>query len=73
MGVPPIQIHVMSAISGVEWEEVWTDRSDGRFGSQNVPFIGRRTYVKNKRASGRPKDLADIDALRSNPSERDEE
>ncbi len=28
-----------------------------------IPFIGREAYLKNKRASGRPKDLADIDAL----------
>jgi hypothetical protein len=73
MGVPPIQIHVMSTISGVEWAEVWTDRSDGRFGSHRAPFIGRRTYLKNKRASGRPKDLADIDALRSGRAHRDED
>ena len=26
MGVPPVQIHVMSAISGVEWDEAWSDR-----------------------------------------------
>jgi hypothetical protein len=63
MGVPPVQIHVMSAISGVEWEDVWADRCDGKLGSHVVPFIGRETYLRNKRAAGRPKDLADIDAL----------
>jgi hypothetical protein len=29
MGVPPVQIHVMSAISGVEWDEAWSDRVEG--------------------------------------------
>ena len=29
MGVPPVQIYVMSAISGVEWDEVWADRVEG--------------------------------------------
>jgi hypothetical protein len=28
-----------------------------------VHFLGRRTFLRNKRAAGRPKDLADIDAL----------
>jgi len=64
MGVPPVQIHVMSSISGVEWDEVWADRCDGLLGSQTAPFIGRETYLRNKRAAGRPKDLADIDALK---------
>jgi hypothetical protein len=63
MGVPPVQIHVMSAISGVEWDEVWEDRSAGPLGRHTVAFIGRDSFLRNKRAAGRPKDLADIDAL----------
>jgi hypothetical protein len=64
MGVPPVQIHVMSAISGVEWDEAWTDRVEGPLGRHTVAFLGRETFLRNKRAAGRPKDLADIDALR---------
>jgi hypothetical protein len=63
MGVPPVQIHVMSTISGVEWGEVWSDRVEGPLGSHSVQFLGRETFLRNKRAAGRPKDLADIDAL----------
>jgi hypothetical protein len=63
MGVPPVQIHVMSAISGVEWEEAWSDRVEGSLGSNSVQFLGRKTFLRNKLAAGRPKDLADIDAL----------
>jgi hypothetical protein len=65
MGVPPIQIHVMSTISGVEWDDAWNDRVDAQFGSHTAPLLGRRTFIQNKRAAGRPKDLADIDALES--------
>ena len=63
MGVPPVQIHVMSAISGVEWHEAWADRVEGPFGSHTVAFLGRETFLRNKRAAARPRDLADIDAL----------
>lgn len=63
MGVPPVQIHVMSAISGVAWDEGWADRVEGPLGSHRVQFLGRETFLRNKRAAGRPKDLADIDAL----------
>jgi hypothetical protein len=63
MGVAPVQIHVMSQIDGVTWDEVWNGRDSGLLGHQEVPFIGRGTFIKNKRAAGRLKDLADIDAL----------
>ena len=63
MGVPPVQIHLMSAISGVDWDEVWSDRVEGTFGRNRVSFLGRETFLRNKRAAGRLKDLADIDAL----------
>jgi len=63
MGVPPVQIHVMSAIDGVTWDEVWQGRESGQLGDQDVSFIGQTEFLKNKKAAGREKDLADIDAL----------
>src|SRR4051812_15854289 len=61
MGVPPVQIHVMSAISGVDWPEVCRDLVHGALGSRTVSYIGRDTLIRNKRSVGRPK--SDIDAL----------
>jgi hypothetical protein len=63
MGVEPVQIHVMSDISGVTWDEAWAGRETGPCGTRDLPFIGRREFLRNKRASGRLKDLADIEAL----------
>jgi hypothetical protein len=63
MGVPPVQIHLMSAISGVDWDDAWSDRVEGPLGRHSVHFLGRETFLRNKRAAGRPKDIADIDAL----------
>ena len=63
MGVEPVQIHVMSAISGVEWDKAWEGREVGRCGSRDLPFLGRREFILNKRAAGRLKDLADVEAL----------
>jgi hypothetical protein len=63
MGVEPVQIHVMSAISGVSWDEAWRNHDSGPCGSRQVAFLGRETFLRNKRAAARPKDLADIDAL----------
>jgi hypothetical protein len=64
MGVAPVQIHVMSQIDGITWDEVWASRQLGAFGSGTVAFIGREAFLQNKRAAARPKDLADVDALR---------
>ena len=64
MGIAPVQIHVMSQIDGVTWDDVWKTRETGPFGSQSVSFIGRDAFLRNKQAAGRPKDLADVDALR---------
>ncbi len=63
MGVEPVQIHVMSRVSGVTWDEAWAGRAEGRVGDLDVPFIGRQELLRNKRAAGRLKDLADIEAL----------
>ena len=64
MGLPPVQIQVMSAIDGVSWDDVWATRETGTLGAHTVAFIGRECFLRNKRAAGRPKDLADIEALR---------
>lgn len=63
MGVPPVQIHLMSSISGVTWDEASNDRVTGSLGRHTVAFLGREAFIRNKRAAGRLKDLADIDAL----------
>ena len=63
MGVEPVQIHVMTAISGVSWDEAWKDHVVGRIGDHDAPFIGREAFLRNKRAAGRLKDLADAEAI----------
>ncbi len=63
LGHPPVRIDLLTAISGVSWSEVYDNRIMGRYGTLEVPFIGRAQFIINKRASGRLKDLADIEAL----------
>ncbi len=63
MGTPPVQLHIMSAIDGVSWADVWSNRDVAPIGGLEIPFIGRQAFIENKRAAGRAKDLADIEAL----------
>jgi hypothetical protein len=48
---------------GVPFDEAWSDRKSVVSDGLPIGFLGMATYRKNKRASGRPKDLADLDAL----------
>jgi len=63
LGRQPVQVHIMAFISGVSWEAAWESRELGAYGSVPVFFLGREAFVANKRALGRTKDLADIEAL----------
>lgn len=63
LGVPPRRIDVMTELSGIEFADAWEGRSVHEVESIRVPFIGRTEFVKNKRATGRRKDLADLERL----------
>lgn len=62
-GLPPYRIDVMTGVSGVTFEEAWRDRIEELFEDVRAPFISRDAFIRNKRASGRKKDLADLEAL----------
>jgi len=63
LGVPPVRIDLIAGIDGVSWDEAWAGRTDGTYSDVAVQFIGRTEFVANKKASGRPGDLADLKAL----------
>ncbi|MBW2254994.1 MAG: hypothetical protein JRI25_10405 [Deltaproteobacteria bacterium] len=63
LGLPPRRIDVITAIDGVSFEEAWHGRFVAQVAGLDVPFLGRAELVRNKRASGRPKDVADLALL----------
>lgn len=63
LGVAPNRVDLITAIDGVSFDEAWDSRVSGRFGSLQVPFLGREAFLRNKRASGRAQVLADIEAI----------
>ena len=63
LGVPPVRVDLITSLSGVSWEECWEGRQPGAYGDVPVAFIGREQFIVNKRAVGRTKDLADLEAL----------
>lgn len=63
LGRPPNRIDLLTSISGVEFDRAWEARVAGQLDGLDVFFIGYEHFVINKRASGRMKDLADLEAL----------
>jgi len=68
IGVAPVRIDILTSLSGLSFEEAWQSRTDALLEGLTFPVIGRHELLRNKRATGRPKDLLDAEVL-----ERDEE
>jgi hypothetical protein len=64
MGVSPVMIELINIISGVSFKTAWKNRVAGAYGSTEIFYLSKPDLLKNKKASGRPRDLIDIDELR---------
>lgn len=60
IGVVPVRIDILTEVDGLTFEEAWSEREYLNFEGVVVPFISRKHLLVNKKASGRPKDLADV-------------
>jgi len=63
MGVEPVRIEIMTSISGVEFAECYGERLETTLNDVPVDLINLRDLKINKEASGRLKDLADLEQL----------
>ena len=63
MGVPPFRLEVLNSISGVSFEECFAERVVDIIDDVEVPIISLRHLKANKKASGRLKDLTDLEHL----------
>ena len=63
LGFPPVRIDIITSITGVSWEQARSGRVKGPFGDLTVYFISRDDFIANKKALGRKKDIADLEAI----------
>jgi hypothetical protein len=63
LGSPPNRIDLVTTISGIAFAEAWERRIGHQSDGLTMVFDDRETLLANKAASGRPKDLAELDAL----------
>ena len=63
MGNPPMRIELLTTISGVRFEECYSERTIDVIDDVEVQIINLEHLKRNKRASGRQKDLDDLQHL----------
>ncbi len=63
LGTEPLRIDIMTSVSGLDFASAWRGRLVAKLGPRRVPVLGRAEFIVNKRASGRAKDLLDLQLL----------
>ncbi|MCK4752838.1 MAG: hypothetical protein KAS75_05275 [Planctomycetes bacterium] len=63
LGTPPVRVDIMTSITAVDWEKAQADKVQANYGDTPTYFISKDNFVANKKALGRKKDLADLEAL----------
>lgn len=63
MGVEPTRIEILTGISGVVFNQCFQNRIIHKVNDLEVPFLSLKDLRKNKKASGRTKDLLDLENL----------
>lgn len=63
IGVVPRRIDLLTSITAISFEEAWKNRVTVEIEGMDLPVLGRAELVRNKRAVGRTRDLADVEEL----------
>jgi hypothetical protein len=63
MGVPPLRIELITSVSGVDFEACYAGRIESVIDEVPVSILNLSDLKQNKKAAGRPKDLADLEEL----------
>jgi hypothetical protein len=63
LGYPPFRIDLLTDIDGVDFEVAWTNRETVSHDGLTLNFIGLNDLKANKRASGRARDIDDLEQL----------
>lgn len=63
LGKAPNRIDILTGIDGVDWEEAWQSRLSIDLDGFTLPVIGKQMLIRNKLATGRTQDRADVERL----------
>ena len=68
IGLAPHRIDLLTELTGLIFAEAWEARVAHPLGGCDVNFLGRASLINNKRATGRPQDLVDLQILEGDAS-----
>ncbi|HXG64052.1 MAG TPA: hypothetical protein VNO70_03030 [Blastocatellia bacterium] len=63
MGVPPLRLEILTSVSGVSFDECYAERTIAVLDDVEINLISLKHLKRNKKASGRHKDLNDLENL----------
>ena len=63
IGRAPRRIDVLTSVSGLEYESAWKNRKVVEIEGLTIAVLGRSDFIRNKKAVGRPQDIADVKRL----------
>ncbi len=66
IGYPPLRIDLLTQIDGVSFNECYKNKTVATIDNIEIPFISYGDLLKNKKASGRHRDLDDLENLTNN-------
>ncbi|MFC5285304.1 nucleotidyltransferase [Pedobacter alpinus] len=64
LGYPPLRIDILNSISGVDFDQAYLEKLETEVDDLKIAFISANDFIKNKQATGRAKDLGDIESLK---------
>lgn len=64
LGYPPLRIDILTGISGVNFDNAWKNKVEGKYDGQIAYFIGKDDLRNNKIATGRESDKLDAAKLK---------
>jgi hypothetical protein len=67
IGIAPNRIDLLTRISGVQFETAWSNRMEIQLDGRIIPILGKADLITNKKATGRTKDLGDVELLGEPP------
>ncbi len=66
IGVAPRRIDIITHIDGIDFKSAYQSKQEIEIENLQIPFLSKEDLIKNKQATGRKKDILDIDYLKEN-------
>lgn len=67
IGIDPVRIDILTSPAGLDFDQAWKNRLLVEIEGDRFFFLGKKDLIRGKRATGRPQDLLDADALEQIP------